>query len=109
MDQEINYFIFFRKNRKQLANKKLVWGKLQKLFRKDISKVVDAQKNALQDIFKKRGIPFKDFEIKDLDEQALGELFSYFMVETSVLGKRLTINPFNQPAVNRKLKLKKNY
>lgn len=102
------FYFFSGKTGKNLPIKKNLFGaKLQKLFRKDISKVVDAQKNALQDIFKKKGIPYKDFEIKDLDEQALGELFSYFMVETSVLGKRLTINPFNQPAVEQvKIKTK---
>ena len=101
------YFFFLKKGKNLPIKKNLFGAKLQKLFRKDISKVVDAQKNALQDIFKKKGIPYKDFEIKDLDEQALGELFSYFMVETSVLGKRLTINPFNQPAVEQvKIKTK---
>ena len=41
-----------------------------------------------------------EFEIKkDLNEETLGELFSYFMLETALVGKMAKINPFNQPAV----------
>ena len=29
----------------------------------------------------------------------LGKLFSYFIVETIIVGKLLNINPFDQPAV----------
>ena len=34
-----------------------------------------------------------------MNEETLGELFSFFMVETVIVGKLLGINPFNQPAV----------
>ena len=33
------------------------------------------------------------------DERALGELFSFFILEIILLGKLLSINPFDQPAV----------
>ena len=33
------------------------------------------------------------------NEQSLGELFSFFILETILLGKALNINPFDQPAV----------
>ena len=39
------------------------------------------------------------FQIKDFNETTLGELFSYFMIETAIIGKLLNINPFDQPAV----------
>ena len=29
----------------------------------------------------------------------LGELFSYFILETSIIGKLVNINPYDQPAV----------
>jgi len=29
----------------------------------------------------------------------LGELFSYFILETVIVGKLININPFDQPAV----------
>ena len=58
-----------------------------------------AQKNALIKSFKKNNIPFREFKIKRVNEQTLGELFSYFMLETIIVGELLNINPYNQPAV----------
>ena len=33
------------------------------------------------------------------NEETLGELFTFFMLETILLGKMLKINPYDQPAV----------
>ena len=59
----------------------------------------NAQKKASENIFKKKNIPFRSFEIKKRDEKTLGELFCFFMLETILLGKSLDINPFDQPSV----------
>ena len=48
---------------------------------------------------KKKEIPFREFKIKKIDEEAIGELFSYYILEISIIGKLLGLNPFNQPAV----------
>ena len=37
--------------------------------------------------------------IKKRDEKTLGELFTFFILETILLGKALKLNPFDQPAV----------
>ena len=58
-----------------------------------------AQKNAFLKSLKQKGIPFREFKVKDFNEQVLGELFSYFILETAIAGKLVNINPFNQPAV----------
>ena len=50
---------------------------------------------------KEKKIPFREFQIKDFEEDTLGELFSYFMLETVITGKLANINPFNQPAVEK--------
>ena len=39
------------------------------------------------------------FIINNKNEETLGELFSYFIMETVLIGKLLGINPFDQPAV----------
>ena len=58
-----------------------------------------AQKKATEVVFKKKNIPFRSFEIKKRDEKTLGELFSFFILETILIGKVLKINPYDQPAV----------
>jgi len=78
------------------------------LNKKNINTVKIAQKNALIDTFKKNKIPFREFKIKDINEEVLGNLFTYFILETVIIGKLTTINPYNQPAVEQvKVKTKK--
>jgi glucose-6-phosphate isomerase len=69
------------------------------LNKKNFNQVKNAQKNALIKSLKYKNIPFREFKIKDFKEETLGELFSYFIVETIIIGKLIGINPFDQPAV----------
>ena len=78
------------------------------LNNKSLSAVKTAQKNALKEAFIKNGVPFREFELKSFNEESLGKLFSYFIIETVILGKLLNINPYDQPAVEQvKLSTKK--
>ena len=57
------------------------------------------QKDVLIQALKRNNIPFREFLIKTKNEETLGKLFSYFILETVIIGKLVKINPFNQPAV----------
>ncbi len=37
--------------------------------------------------------------MKKKNEQTLGELFCFFILETILLGRALKVNPFDQPSV----------
>ena len=69
------------------------------LNKKKLSTVKNAQKKALIKTFIKKDIPFREFKIENLKEETLGKLFSYFIIETIIVGKLLNIDPFSQPAV----------
>ena len=69
------------------------------LSKKNLSKIKSAQKNALVKNFKKNNVPFKEIVIKEFNEETLGQLFSYFMIETVLVGMNANINPYDQPAV----------
>ena len=69
------------------------------LNKKKLSTVKNAQKKALIKTFLKSKIPFREFKIQTINEEVLGKLFSFFIIETVILGKLLKINPFDQPAV----------
>ena len=69
------------------------------LKNKDLSKIILAQKKATENVFIKKNIPFRSFEIKKRNEKTLGELFSFFILETILIGKSLNLNPYDQPAV----------
>ena len=69
------------------------------LTNNSLNQIKNAQKNAFIKVLKKKKITFREFKIEDFTEQAIGELFSYFILETALIGKLAKINPFDQPAV----------
>ena len=94
------FYIFSEKT--SSSNKiriKKTFKKIDFLSNKSLNQIKDAQKNAFIKVLKKNGIPFREFKILDGSEKTLGEFFSYFMLETAIIGKLANINPFNQPAV----------
>ena len=96
-----NFFtIFDTINHKapKIKNKNLFSG-YNFLKNKNIKSVMIAQKNAVKRVFQKQGLKFRNFEILNKDEESLGIVFTYFMLETILLGKLMKLNPFDQPAV----------
>jgi glucose-6-phosphate isomerase len=96
-----NFFTFFyvkEKNSDRLINNNILALK-NYLKNKDTNKILYAQKKATENVFKKKNIPFRSFEINKRDEKSLGELFCFFILETILIGKALQINPYDQPSV----------
>ena len=96
-----NFFTFFyvhEKNSSKIINNKIL-DSHNFIKNKNIQDVIYAQKTATENIFKKKNLPFRSFEIKKRDEKTLGELFCFFILETILIGKALKIDPYNQPAV----------
>ena len=96
-----NFFTFFyvkEKNSDRLINNNILALK-NYLKNKDVNKILYAQKKATENVFKKKNIPFRSFEINKRDEKSLGELFCFFILETILIGKALQINPYDQPSV----------
>jgi glucose-6-phosphate isomerase len=84
---------------KEIINTKGIMNNKNFLDKKNLSVVKIAQKNSLIKAFKKNQIPFREFKVKNINEEVLGTLFSYFILETIVIGKLIKVNPFDQPAV----------
>jgi len=96
-----NFFTFFFvddiKSSKVNNNSLLVSHNFLK--NKSVNQILYAQKNATENVFKKKNIPFRSFEIRQRDEKSLGELFCFFILETILLAEALKINPYDQPEV----------
>jgi len=69
------------------------------LKNKKFFEILNSQKKATEIIFKKKKLPFRSFEVHNRNEEVLGELFCFFILETILLGKALKVNPFDQPSV----------
>ena len=96
-----NFFTLFYVNDKEsekIKNKNILISQ-NFLKYKSVSNITYAQKKATEIVFKKKKIPYRSFEINKRDEKTLGELFTFFILETILIGKCLKLNPFDQPAV----------
>jgi glucose-6-phosphate isomerase len=79
------------------------------LKNKSIEKIKQSQMLATEKVFTVKKIPFRTFKVFKRTEQALGELFCFFILETILLGRALKINPFDQPSVELIKKETKNF
>ena len=96
-----NFFTFFyvnEKNSKKIKNNTILSSRYY-LKNKNLSQITLAQRKATENLFKKKNIPFRSFEIKKRDEKTLGELFCFFILETILIGQSMNLNPYDQPAV----------
>ena len=96
-----NFFTFFyvkEKNSPKIINNTIL-PTHDYLKNKDLNQIIYAQKLATENIFLKKKIPFRSFEINLKDEKTLGELFSFFILETILLARALKLDPYNQPSV----------
>jgi len=96
-----NFFTFFyvHENKSLKINNIDILSSKSFLKNKKLSDIIYSQKKASENVFKKKNIPFRSFEIKKRNEKTLGELFCFFILETILLGKSLNLNPYDQPSV----------
>ena len=96
-----NFFTFFsvrEKNSNKIINNSVL-SSHKYIKNKKFSEILSAQKKATEKVFSRNKIPFRSFEILNRNEEVLGELFTFFILETILLGKFLNLNPYDQPAV----------
>ena len=106
-----NFFTFFYvkdeiKNKRYDTN---FTSRKSKFIKKSLSEIREAKFFATKKVFKKKKIPFRSFYIKKRNEESLGELFTFFILETILLGMAMKVNPYNQPSVELIKKETKNY
>lgn len=96
-----NFYTFFyvHENKSEKIKNNLLLRELKFLKSKNISNIMYAQKKATEKVFNTKNIPFRSFEVKKRDEETMGQLFCFFVLETILLGKALNIDPYNQPSV----------
>jgi len=103
------YIINSSKSKKLNRSKNFFGSKFKFLENKSLSKIVSSQEKAILQVFKNKNIPFRKIEIKKISEDVIGEFFSYFMIETILIGRLMNLNPFNQPSVEEVKILTKNF
>ncbi len=96
-----NFYTFFFVD--ENFSKKINYNKLLKshyyLKNKSLNEIKLCQFLATEKVFKTKNIPFRSFLVKKKNEETLGELFTFFILETILLGRALDVNPYDQPSV----------
>ena len=105
------FFTFFnssKKENKYKVSKKIMLGKMSFLKNMNLEDIINNQSNATKNIFKLKKIPFREINFSKKNEEELGEIFTFFVLETILLSRLMNINPFDQPAVEQvKIETKK--
>ena len=96
-----SFFTFFDvddHNNQKIINSEIL-SSFGYLKNKSLYQIKSAQKKATELIFKKKNTPFRSFKVLSRSEESLGELFTFFMLETILLAEFMKVNPFDQPSV----------
>jgi len=96
------FFTFFNSSQKEDKFKvaqDIIPNNMRFLKNKNLSFIINAQSNAVKNIFKLKKIPFRQITFNKKNEEELGEIFTFFVLETILLSRLMNINPFDQPAV----------
>ena len=96
-----NFFTFFYVKEKKTfkINNNEIIKFHNYLKNKTLEKIKFSQKKATENVFLKKKIPYRSFEVLSKTEKSLGELFCFFILETILLGMALKVNPYDQPSV----------
>lgn len=92
------FFNIMEKKRTKINNKNLLKSFFY-LKNKSLQNISYSQMLATQNVFKNKNIPYRSFEVVKRNEETLGEIFCFFVLETILLGRALNVNPFDQPSV----------
>ena len=105
------FFTFFNSSKKEnkfKVTQDIIPSNMRFLKNKNLQFIINAQCKATKNIFKLRKIPFRQITFNDKNENELGEIFTFFVLETILLSRLMNINPFDQPAVEQvKIETKK--
>lgn len=105
------FFTFFSSSNvggKYKVSDKIIPNSMKFLKNKRLGYIINTQCDATKNIFKLRNLPFRHFIFNKSNEEELGMIFTFFVLETILLARLMKVNPFDQPAVEQiKIETKK--
>ena len=95
------FFTFFNSSltKKYRVKEEIALNRLSFLKNKGLTNIINAQCSAVKNIFFKKKIPFREITFNKNDENEIGRIFTFFVLETILLSRLMNVNPFDQPAV----------
>ena len=96
------FFTFLNSSKKEnkfKIGRNIIPNNMSFLKNKNLEFIINAQCDATKNIFKLKKIPFRQITFRKKNEDELGKIFTFFVLETILLSRLMNINPFDQPAV----------
>ena len=107
-DKFFTFFSSLTQKNKYKVSKSIMPNSIKFLKNRKLTSIINAQCEATKNIFKLRNITFRHFIFNKDKESELGLIFTFFVLETILLGRLMNVNPFDQPAVEQiKVEVKK--
>ena len=105
------FFTFLNSTKKENKFKvarEVIPNNMSFLMNKNLEFIINAQCSVTKNIFNLKNIPFRQITFNKKNEEELGEILTFFVLETVLLSRLMKINPFDQPAVEQfKIETKK--
>lgn len=76
---------------------------------KTLNEIVNVEQKSTIEIINQQHLPIRIFELKELNEETLSAIMMQMFLETILIAKLQNINPFDQPAVELRKDLAKQY
>jgi len=98
-DKFFTFFTYSKNNRNYKISSKIISPKIKFLSNMTLDRIINAQALATKNVFKEKNIPLRHIFFNKKNEEELGAIFTFFVLETILLARLMDINPFDQPAV----------
>ena len=85
--------------KKTKIEKSFNFEKIKLLNIKNFKFIINSQCSAVKNVFRNKKIPFREITFYKKNEEELGNIFTFFVLETILLSKLMKVNAFNQPSV----------
>ena len=90
-DKFFTFFNTLEKDDKLKVDQNIIPKNMSFLKNKNLSFVINAQCKAVKNIFKLKKIPFRQINFNKKNEEELGEIFTFFALETILLSRLMKI------------------
>ena len=94
-----NEDILLKRESKFQITSDVIPNNMKFLKNKNLEFIINAQCEATKSIFKIKKIPFRQITFNKKNEDELGKIFTFFVLETILLSRLMNVNPYDQPAV----------
>lgn len=98
-DKFFTFFTSSENNKSYKIPSAVFTDKMKFLNNMTLNHIINSQASATKNVFRSKNIPLRHILFNKKNEEELGSIFTFFVLETILLAKLMNVNPLNQPAV----------